>query len=105
MSPAPSTTGRATLEELLSQEGLAPLRIGAEPSQSPVRVGGDPHSWGGSQIRWVDQWDPRETLFALDDVAKEREWESVHMEVGTAVHALTTTLSLLHDVVVLVGQV
>ena len=44
-------------------------------------------------------------LFALDDAAEEREWGSIHMEVGTAVCALTTTLSSLQDVVALVGQV
>jgi hypothetical protein len=42
-------------------------------------------------------------LFALDDAVEEKEWGSIHMEVGTAVHALTTALSSLHDVITPVG--
>ena len=42
-------------------------------------------------------------LFALDDVVDEREWWSVHTEVGTTVRTLTTTLSSLCDIVALVG--
>ena len=42
-------------------------------------------------------------LFALDDTAEEREWGSVHIEVGNVVHALTTVLSSLCDVVAPVG--
>ena len=44
-------------------------------------------------------------LFALDNTTKEREWGSIHTEVGTVVHALTTALSSLCDVIAPVGQV
>jgi hypothetical protein len=44
-------------------------------------------------------------LFTVDDAAEEKEWGSVHTEVGTTVHALTTALSSLHDVITLVCQV
>ena len=80
-SPTPSTAGRSAPKELLPQEGLAPLEIGTEPSWSLVQV------------------------VALDDVAEEREWGSVHTEVGTAVHALTTVLSSMRDIFAPVGQV
>ena len=42
---------------------------------------------------------------ALDDMVEEREWGSIHMEVGDTVHALTTMLSSMHDIVASVGQV
>ena len=45
------------------------------------------------------------TLFALDVATEEREWGNVHTGVGTAIRALTTTLSSLRDVIALVGQV
>ena len=96
---------RATSKELLPQEGSAPLGIDTEPSRSLVWVGGDPHEWGGSQIRWADWRDSGVMLFALDDATEEREWESVHTEVGSVVHALTTALSSLRDVIAPVGQV
>ena len=105
MSPAPSTARGATLEELLPQEGSAPLWIGVEPSWSLVWVSGDPHVWGESQIQWADWWDPGMTLFAFDDVEEERECESVHTEIGDTVRALTTMLGLMHDIVAPVGQV
>ena len=76
-----------------------------EPSRSLVRVGGDPHTWGGSQTQWADRWDPGVMLFALDDTTKEREWGSIHMEVGDMVHALTIMLSSMHDIVTPVGLV
>jgi hypothetical protein len=36
-------------------------------------------------------------LFALDDAMEEKEWGSIHTEVGTAVCTLTTVLSSMHD--------
>ena len=44
-------------------------------------------------------------LFTLDDTMEKREWGSIHAEVGTVVHALTTALSSLQDVIAPVGQV
>ena len=44
-------------------------------------------------------------MAALDDAAEEREWGIIHIEVGDAVHALTTMLSSMCDIVALVGQV
>ena len=44
-------------------------------------------------------------LFALDDTVEESEWGSIHTKVGTTVHAMTTGLSSLRDVVAPVGQV
>ena len=44
-------------------------------------------------------------LFALDDVAEEKEWGSIHTLVGTTVRALTTALSSLRDIITPVGQV
>ena len=43
-------------------------------------------------------------LFTLDDTVEKRELGSVHVEVGTMVHTLTTVLSSLQDVIALVGQ-
>ena len=40
---------------------------------------------------------------ALDEAAEEREWGSVHTEVGGAVRALTTMLSSMRDIVAPVG--
>ena len=42
---------------------------------------------------------------ALDEAVEEREWGSVHMEVGDAVRALTIMLSSMRDIVTLFGQV
>jgi len=81
------------------------LGVGAEASWPLVRFGGDPHTWGGSQIRWADRQDLGAMIFTLDDAMEKREWGSIHMEVGTMVHALTTALSSLQDVIALVGQV
>ena len=44
-------------------------------------------------------------LCALDDALEEREWGSIHTEVGTMVRALITALSSLHDDIAPVGQV
>ena len=41
----------------------------------------------------------------LDEVAEDREWGSIHMEVGDAVHAVTIMLGLMRDIVAPVGQV
>jgi len=81
MSPTPSIARGATLEELPLQERSAPLEVGAGSSGSPVRVA------------------------ALNDTAEEREWRSVHTEVGDAICALTTMLSSMRDIVTPVGQV
>jgi hypothetical protein len=105
VSPAPFIARGAVLEEALLQEGSVPLGDSAEPSRPLVWVGSDPHTWGRPRIRWADRWDPGVTLFALDDVTEEKEWGSVDIEARTTVHALTTTLSLLRDVVTSVGQV
>ena len=40
-----------------------------------------------------------------DEAVEEREWGSVHMEVGDEVRTLTTMLSSMHDIVAPVGQV
>ena len=42
---------------------------------------------------------------ALNDAVEEREWGSIHMEVGDAVHALTIVLSSMCDIVAPIGQV
>ena len=80
-SPTPSIARGAALEELPPQEGSAPLEVDAWTSRSLVRVA------------------------ALDEATEEREWGSVHMEVGDMVHALTTMLSSMLDIVAPVGQV
>ena len=81
VSPAPSIARGAALEELPPQEGSASLEVGVGTFRSLVRV------------------------VALDEAEEEREWGSVHTEVGDAVHTLTTMLSLMHDIVAPVGQV
>jgi len=81
MSPAPSIARGAALEELPLQERSAPLEVSARTSWSLVRVA------------------------ALDEAVEEREWGSVHTEVGDAVHTMTTMLSLMHDIVAPSGQV
>ena len=80
-SSAPSIARGAALEGLPQQERSAPLEVGVGMSWSLV---------------WVA---------ALDEAVEEREWGSVHMEVGDTVCALTTMLSLMHDIVALVSQV
>ena len=80
-SPAPSITRGATLEEPPPQERSAPLEVDVGTSRSLVQVA------------------------ALDEVAEETEWGSVHTEVGDAVRALTTMLSSMRDNVTPVGQV
>ena len=42
---------------------------------------------------------------ALEEAAEEREWGSVHTEVGDAVRTLTTMLSSMRDIVAPDGQV
>ena len=81
MSPAPSIARGAALEELSPPERSALLEVDARTSWSLVRVA------------------------ALNETAKEREWGSIHTEVGDAVHALTTMLSSIRDIVATVGQV
>ena len=44
-------------------------------------------------------------VVTLDYAVEEREWGSVHMEVGIVVHALATVLSSLRNIVAPVGQV
>ena len=78
-SPAPSIARGAALEELLPQGRLAPLEVSVGTSRSLVRVA------------------------ALDEATEEREWGSVHMEVGDVVHALTTMLSSMRDIVAPIG--
>ena len=80
-SPAPFVARGATLEELPLPERSAPLAVGVGTSRSLVRVA------------------------ALDEAVEEREWGSVHTEVGDAVRALTTMLSSMRDIVTPVGQV
>ena len=77
--PAPSVARGAALEELPLLERSAPLEVSAGTSRSLVRVA------------------------ALDEAIEEREWGSIHTEVGDAVHALTTMLSSMHDIVTPVG--
>ena len=80
-SHAPSIARGAALEELPPQERSVPLEVGTGTSRSLVRVA------------------------ALDDIAEEREWGSVHMKVGEVVHALTTMLSSMRNIVALVALV
>ena len=80
-SPTPSIARGAALEELPPQERSAPLEVSAGMSRSLVRVA------------------------TLDEVAEEREWGSVHMEIGDAVRALTSMLSLMRNIVAPFGQV
>ena len=79
-SPAPSIARGAALEELPPQERSAPLEVGMGTSPSLVRVA------------------------ALDEATEEREWGSIHTEDGDVVHALTTMLSSMRDIVAPVGQ-
>jgi hypothetical protein len=44
-------------------------------------------------------------LFALDDTVEKREWGSVHTGIKSVVHALTTALGLLHNVITPAGLV
>ena len=80
-SPTPSITRGAALEELPLPERSTPLEVSVGTSWSLVRVA------------------------ALDEVAEEREWGSVHTEVGDVVRALTTMLGSMSDIVAPVGQV
>jgi len=80
-SPRASIARGAALEELPPLERSVPLEVSAGTSRSLVQVD------------------------ALDEAAEEREWGSIHTEVGDAVHALTTMLSSMHDIVAPVVQV
>ena len=80
-SPTPSIARGAALEELPPLERSAPLELITGTSLSLIRVA------------------------ALDEAVEEREWGSIHTEVGDAVRALTTMLSSMHDIVAPVGQV
>ena len=78
-TPTSSIARGAALEELSPPERSGPLEDGIGTSRSLV---------------WVA---------ALDEAVEEREWGSVHTEVGDVVRALTTMLSSMHDIVALVG--
>ena len=80
-SLTPSIARGATLEVLPPQERSASLEVGMGTSRSLVRVA------------------------ALDEAVEEREWGSIHMEVGDVVRALTTMLGSMHNIVTPVGQV
>ena len=80
-SLALSITRGAALEELPSQERSASFEVDTGTSRSLVQVA------------------------ALNEAAEEREWGSVHMEVGDTVCALNTKLSSMRDIVALVGLV
>jgi len=80
-SPTPSIARGAALEELQPLERLASLEVGVGTPRSLVRV------------------------VALDEAAEEREWGSVHMEVGDAVHTVTTMLSSMRDIIAPIVQV
>ena len=79
VSPAPDIARGVAPGELPLQERSTQLVVGAGMSQSLVRVA------------------------AHDEAAEEREWGSVHIEVGLAVRALTTMLSSMRDIVAPVG--
>ena len=81
MSPAPFVARGAALEELPPPKRSTPLEVDTGMSRSLVRVA------------------------ALDEAAEKREWGSIHMEVGDAVHAVTIMLGLMRDIVAPVGQV
>lgn len=53
----------------------------------------------------ADRWNLEAKFFALNDAADEKEWGSIHVEVGTVVCTLTTALSSLRNVVTPAGQV
>lgn len=92
-------------EKTLPQEGSVSFRVGEELSQALIRMGHNPHAWGGSQIWWANRRNPEATLFALNDATEETECGSINTGVETVVHALTTALSTLRDVVTPAGQV
>jgi hypothetical protein len=54
-------------------------------------------------IRWVDQWNLEATLFSLDDATEKKELGTVHTGVESVVHALTTVLGSLRDVITPTG--
>lgn len=81
VSPTPFITRGAALEELSPPERLVPLEVGMGTSLSLVQVA------------------------ALNEAVEEREWGSVHTEVEDVVHALTTMLSSMRDIIAPVGQV
>lgn len=92
---APSAIKGATPVEVPLPEGSASARVGVEPSRSLFRANSDPHVWEGSPIQWADLQNPKATLLTLDDVAEEREWGSIHVEVGTTVSTLSVMLDSL----------
>ena len=78
-SHTPSVARGAALEELPPLERSAPLELITGTSLSLIRVA------------------------ALDEAVEEREWGSIQMEVGDAVHALTIMLGSMRDIVAPVG--
>jgi hypothetical protein len=85
--------------------GLASLSVGAGPSQTLFRVGGDLQVRGGPLLWWADRQDPTSTLFTLDDAAEEMEWESIDVGVTSVLEALDNMMGVLCDIVTLAGRV
>jgi hypothetical protein len=65
MPPTPAGTRQTISEEALPHEGAA--------SPDVVRVGGEPHMWGGPRIRWAKRKNPESAFSVLDD-KEARDW-------------------------------
>jgi hypothetical protein len=57
----------------LPRERPASPGDGEGPSRVLVRVGSEPHTWGGPQIWWVKRQNPKSTFFVLDN-KEARDW-------------------------------
>ena len=76
---------------------MADPLVGAGSSQSLVLPGDDPLVWGGGRLRWVKRLDPSDSVFTLDDPAKEKDWMSVSLGLESVVRSLTDALGVLKD--------
>jgi hypothetical protein len=104
MSPTSAATGQTVLEEALPRERPTSPGDGEGPSWVLVRVGSEPHTWGGPQIWWVERQNPKSMFFILDD-KEARDWGTIQSGVGLVLRSLTTALDLLGDIVTLIGPV
>jgi hypothetical protein len=52
------------------------LGANGESSQALILVGSDLQARGEPLLRWVDQQNSMSTLFTLDDITEDMEWES-----------------------------
>ena len=96
--------GAVDAEETGAMEQPAPTL--GEGSLALVRVRPEPRRWDHPRVLWRSQDDPEgEPLFALEDVAEGRRWDTFEQYRQLAERSLWTTLSVVADELPGVAQV